>query len=480
MKSMTRRAFFRRAAGTAVLAASYPKKTVLATERLPNIVVVVLDTVRADHLGCYGYARNTTPNIDAFAQCAMRYTRAKATAPWTLPSHASLFTGCYSFEHGTHWHRRQPGSGDGGQAGSSSAPTFPIPLDNAFLTLAEAFRALGYDTGGFSANTAFTTPRLGIAQGFDTYEVREMPGVELNSMLQPWLLARGEKPFFLFINYMDAHLPYNNLERSGVLDHPLTGDDSRDLMNRLQDHILPDTSHPILRELVRELVDCYDMGVANADHAFGQLSGQLARLGLLENAIVIVTSDHGEYFGEHHLTGHCKDVYEEVLAVPLLIRHPGSSGAETSDNLVSLAHVPSLIFSALPDAVKPPPEFVKHAPGECIVIAESHYTQPGLMLEPAYRKRFDRVRFAAYAVNKKYIESSDGDHELFDLATDPEEAHSLIAGEPGTARAMQTALTEFLSKHGPDEDTIRRRDAAPAPRLTPEELEEMRALGYLD
>jgi arylsulfatase A-like enzyme len=479
VKTMTRRTFFGSAAGASLLAASHRPCRVSAAERPPNVVLLVLDTVRADHLGCYGYARNTTSNIDAFAAQATRYTRAKATAPWTLPSHASMFTGRYSFEHGAHWHRNTASDDDPTQ--DKQLPTSSAPLAERFLTLAETFDALGYDTGGFSANTAFTTARRGIPQGFVTYEVEELPGIELNRKIHPWLSARGEKPFFMFVNYMDAHLPYNNIERTDILGYPLTNEDSRDLTNRLEHDVLNFPSRPIPKDLASLLIDQYDMGVANADHAFGQLWKQMADLGLMENTIFIVTSDHGEYFGEHHLTGHTKDVYEEVINIPLLIRQPGLLKPATSHQLVSLAHMPSLIFSALPNAMKPPPELVKHVPGESIIVAEAHYTQPGMMLEPKYLKRFDRVRFAVYSGNMKYIESSDGRHELFNLGSDPMESNNRIMDQADSAEAMQAMLDEFRSRHRLDDAALRKSSAAQPPTpLTPEEIEQMRALGYLE
>ncbi len=480
MSAISRRSFLGGAAVGGVLAASRGRRPALAGGRPPNVVIVVLDTVRADHLGCYGYERQTTPSIDAFAARAVRYTRAKATAPWTLPSHASMFTGQYPFEHGAHRHPPRPEGGEAGQHPDLGTKAVSLPLAGGALTLAEVFGARGYATAGFSANSVFTTARYGIAQGFATYEVMEMDGLELNRYVRPWLEAHAREPFFLFVNYMDAHLPYNVTLREGVLDGPLCPMDCQELTRHLGEAVLTDPAQPRVKELARDLIGQYDMGVANADRAFGQLCRQLAHFEAMENTVVIVTSDHGEYFGEHKLTSHGNDVYEEVIAVPLLMRHPGVLGEETCEQLVSLAHVPSLVFAALGQDAELPPELAKHAPGEAVVLAEAHYARPGSIGGSAQRRRLHRVRFAAYADDRKYVASSDGRHELYDLAADPRETRSLSIAELHRAEAMQTALDTFRLKHGPGAAAVHERSRIPAPQLTREEIEAMRALGYLD
>ena len=248
---------------------------------MPNVVLLVLDTVRAGHLGCYGYARRTSPAIDAFATDATRYACARATAPWTLPSHASMFTGRFPFEHGAHRYK--------GSFLLHLAKIHSKPLPERWPTLAEALRAEGYATGGFTANSGYTARRYALCQGFDTYEVDRQPAVMLNGRVFRWLDGQKGNPFFLFVNYMDAHYPYNTTPRPGLLDvPPLPG---KKPFNKLSEHVMPGGSAPLPSELVQCVTDQYDTGIANADLAVGELLNALRDLGVYDQTMVIVASD---------------------------------------------------------------------------------------------------------------------------------------------------------------------------------------------
>jgi hypothetical protein len=171
----------------------------------PNVVLLTLDTVRADHLGCYGYSRATSPRLDAFARGATLYRRSFSSAPWTLPSHASLFTGRYSFEHGA----RNLRSRDPGRSFSALAP--------GHYTLAEALKERGYATAAFVANTGLLSRRCGVNQGFDVYQTRRLPAREINAAGLEFMRKARKRPFFLFLNYMEAHRPYDARPRPGLL-----------------------------------------------------------------------------------------------------------------------------------------------------------------------------------------------------------------------------------------------------------------------
>jgi len=179
----------------------------------PNVVLLVLDTVRSDHLGCYGYGRPTSPGIDAFARGATRYTRSLSAAPWTVPTHASLFTGKAPLAHGAHTIKIE----------ARGHPDVR-PLDDDALTLAEVFAAEGYDTAAFAANTAFLARQWKLDQGFQTYHLERVRADALNRSVFAWLDAHGDEPFFLFVNYIDAHRPYDTRPRRGFLDPPASQD----------------------------------------------------------------------------------------------------------------------------------------------------------------------------------------------------------------------------------------------------------------
>jgi len=219
---------------------------------LPNIVLITLDTVRSDHIGCYGYARNTTPRIDQLANTATRYTRALATSSWTVPVHASLFTGRFPFENGAHAFEVPAGTVNN---------TNPLPA--SAVTLAEVLSDRGYMTGAFVANEAFLSPRWQLNQGFETYIVDREYAPMINERAYRWLDAAKTRPFFMFVNYIDAHRPYNTRPRPGLTEVPVVQDTGA-LLDSLVDAVMPGTGE-VPAELAARVVDQYDTAIANID-----------------------------------------------------------------------------------------------------------------------------------------------------------------------------------------------------------------------
>jgi arylsulfatase A-like enzyme len=277
------------------------------------VVLITLDSLAASHLGCYGYERDTSPYIDAFAAGATLYQRAFATAPWTLPTHASMMTGRFPFEHGAHTFK------------INDHVVREYPLDESFLTLAEALKQEGFETAAFTANTAYLDPRWNLSQGFDVYENKRLQGEHINQKIFDWLDSHRSDRFFLFINYMDTHGPYNTRkprERPDFLDHVSTRKTDPmfdDLTARL---IEGDEPHPEAE--LRLLGDLYDIAIANVDEYLQALFDRLRDLGLYDELMIVVTSDHGEYFGEHGLVEHSKDDFREAL--PALLGEEASAG----------------------------------------------------------------------------------------------------------------------------------------------------------
>jgi len=429
----------------------------------PNVVLIVLDTLRVDHLGCYGYDRPTSPQIDAFARGATRYLRSFSTAPWTLPSHASMFTGKYPFEHGAHTIKT-----DTPRAHNAR------PLDLRHLTLAEALRSVGYETAAFVCNEGYLGRWTQVDQGFDTYFVKFMLAARMNERIFEWLQQRDPiRPFFLFVNLMDTHRPYNSTPRPGLLDPPPSGNPGK-LLTQLAEAVLPGDG-PVPQDLRQRVIDHYDTAVANVDEQVGRLLDELKRLGLLDASLVIVTSDHGEYFGEHHLVEHSKDVYQPALHVPLLIKRPGQQAASATDAITTSATLPNLILREMPLRIAQQylPAFAD-APGNHLPIVENYYSRPKDIFGKPWSWRFRRVRTATYQWPYKYIRSSDGQNELYNLEADPDEATNLVDRAPEVAGRMADRLEEFQSARKrytpPTEATV---------EMSQEELRRMEALGYL-
>jgi arylsulfatase A-like enzyme len=302
----------------------------------PNVLLIVLDTARALSMSLYGYGRTTTPSIDTLARNGAVFTQAWAPAPWTLPSHASMFTGRQAFEHGADW---------------------TVPLDGRFPVIAEAFGAQGYATGGFAANAVYCGYESGLTRGFqhftdyvptigeifyssslirrlsDNPSIRRLVGYhdilgrqtagDVNRHFLGWLDGVGARPFFAFLNYFDAHgpilppAPYDTMFSSA----------SRAYLDGLR-HWSHQAGFPrpwdlSAKEQDRE-VAAYDAAIAYMDAQVGRLMAELKSRNMLKNTIVIVTADHGEMFGENGVYSHGNSLYRPVLWVPLVMIGPGS------------------------------------------------------------------------------------------------------------------------------------------------------------
>jgi arylsulfatase A-like enzyme len=313
----------------------------------PNVLLIVLDTVRRRDVSLYGYARPTTPALSRWAAGGAVFEDAIATAPWTLPSHGSLLTGQLPEELG------------GG--------AFDRSLRSPTPSLAELLRAQGYQTAGFVANMLYTSYETGLSRGFMVWDghprryalqtivlncplaqtglfirlsrarslgaLRDaMSEFRLRLSLYPadaykpasrvvdgflgWQAGLGERPFFALLNFNDAHGPYRSPPR---------------IRARFQGS--------------RPEIDAYDAAIAYIDEELDRLFGELSRRGALEHTLVIVTSDHGEQFGGHRLTGHANSLYLNLLSVPLVLRFPGRvpSGRRVTEP-VTLRDVPATIL----------------------------------------------------------------------------------------------------------------------------------------
>lgn len=419
----------------------------------PNVLLIVLDTVRADRLGFQGYGRDTTPRLDQFASHAVRFEQARATAPWTLPSHVSMFTGRLHHEMDISAYRT---------------------IDKSYPMLAELLRDHGYATAGFVANTFNCNAAYGLDRGFARYEdfrqnqvismlealnstelgrnVFHYAGVAYNLGLDPdfgrkdaatinrdalsWLSGQGERPFFVFLNYFDAHDPYVLPEGTKAKFGPASPTREQDSFLRLWSWVNRRTLTPSDITLLR---DAYDDGIAYLDDQLGRLFDELGRRKLLENTLVIVTSDHGEHLGEHRLYGHAKSLYRQETHVPLLMFGlPRIPEGRTVSQPVSLRDLPATIFDLL--------GILDHSPfpGQSLARfwagkeGEAPATDP-VLSETILRTTVSRNPNRAPALRGPmqaiadgqfdYIVNSDGVEELYNFVTDPEELSDLARND---------------------------------------------------
>ena len=318
-----------------------PAPQVRAAGQRPNIIFLVIDTLRADRLGCYGDARGLSPTIDRLASEGILFERAIAQSPWTLPSVASYFTG---FNPGVHHvtSYRQVWD-DTTAAGRVSL------LSDEFVTLAELLRDAGYATAGFSAN-GFVAPQYGFAQGFDhfTYKQfilspedpegkRKTNGRALNNAAVKWLRERDSaaRPFFLYMHYMDVHARYdaNQTYVDPLVDAVAAQPDKRPLSQQEVEQFgkflakstvgfRKDPKHSPLFKYADYWDARYTAGVPQIDQYLGELRDKLREMGLWDDAYVILAADHGEALGEHRIWSHGMSAHQNQLHVPLILRWP--------------------------------------------------------------------------------------------------------------------------------------------------------------
>ncbi len=434
--------------------------------RAGRVIVISLDTLRADRLSLYGYERPTSPELERFASQATVYTRAQAAAPWTLPSHVSLFTGKHPYEHGARtWPVEQLAAlqSKGWTPNNNAAP-----LADGHTTLAEVLQAEGYATAAVVCNLAFMDPHYGVAQGFDLYDQKRTKWQGVNKRALRWIDEQGEQPFFLFLNYMDTHRPVNRTPRPGFEDASAYGD----ALLKVGPLVLnPDAEVPT--DLLQACHDQYDLSIANLDEGLGQLFDGLRERGLFEGTTILITSDHGEFLGEKRLIEHSKDVYQGVLHVPLLLKAPGQQEARTDERWIGHVHMAGLLLEHLELANREAAEalLVHHRRGLDPLLSENYYTRHKDLKAP-WGDRFRRVRRTLVEGPWKYIESSDGQHELYDLDADPLEETSLVDSAPIRFAELRAAMARLLG------------DIEPAPLpgtlapLSEEHLEVMSDLGY--
>jgi arylsulfatase A-like enzyme len=414
----------------------------------PNVLLIVLDTVRADRLSLYGYGRDTTPNLSRLAREGIRFDRARATAPWTLPSHASMFTGRWPHELFSRAHQ---------------------PLDETYPTLAEFLRDRGYETAGFVANNYFCNSWFGLDRGFVHYEdhfdgeLTISPAAALrcsevgNRLLQlagtrssvpfqrkyaerinrdflGWLSRRGgDRPFFAFLNYIDAHDPY--LLPDGAEYHFGAGPQSPADWSILAAWSLLDKK--LLRE--REITlarDGYDDCLAQLDEQLGRLLDALRERGVFNDTLVIITSDHGEHLGEHRLFGHAESLYRPEIDVPLLILAPsGIPSGQVVRETISLRDLPATVVERIGMGTDSPfpgrslarlwdPSLAQGRLAPDPVLSEISRDQG--VVDPRSPSPFPPGLMQSLAAERKvYIRYGDGSEALFDLDSDPAELRNL-------------------------------------------------------
>jgi arylsulfatase A-like enzyme len=459
----------------------------------PDVVIVVLDTVRADHLGAYGYARPTSPHFDALARDGTLFLDATSPATWSLPSHASLFTGRFPSSHGAHDEH--------------------LLLATGIPTIAERFAAAGYDTRSFTAN-AWITDSLGMTRGFrwtdeawrrgdvaQTFQSMyrlldrlgfggaDKGGAQVATNVETWLVARppDDRPAFTFVNFIEAHFPYHQLPPYWLGRFTTR---SRRELRAVSTQLMMAAfggAPPVGPEVVEQATAMYDAGVAYADDLLGRLVDALRRRGTLDRTILIVLADHGELLGEHGEFGHGRSVYEPVLHVPLLVRYPPRIAA---DRRVTTPVSAAGVFATALDLAGLPPEpgvqvgslvpVIDGAPHPGPVLAEQFAAVLGSAIDADDPLLDERARLRAYRVGRqKLVDAEPGGTFFFDLDADPGEAHDVAMQQRSRVATLRDSLEGWRERLGLRD--LRAAVGAPAPApIDPAARDRLRQLGYVE
>jgi arylsulfatase A-like enzyme len=433
-----------------------------------NVIVVLLDTFRADRMGTYGAKPGITPRIDQFAANGVVFSQAFSHAPWTLPSVASIFTSQVPDQHGA-----------GGRMGAFKA------LPPEALTMAEVFQRHGARTGAIS-NVIFLTESFGAMQGFDTLDaVASGDNTTLRNATATtdaaleWIEKNDDQRFFLFVHYFDPHLKYDppqpfRRDHAGAADTE-SGDF---LFGSVADMLsLRRGERRLTRGLVTRLEKLYNGEIAYVDHEVGRLLSSLRDRGIDQNTIILLTADHGEEFLDHGGFEHGHALYDELLHVPLIVWEPGTlssapANAEPAQKIVrtTVRHVdvaPTLFeLTGIPGESSFSGRSLasllagNHEPGRS-VLSQGTLWGPG-------RNAFRHHGF-------KLIERSDsGSIQLFDVEDDPAEENDLSQSDTDEGSSMREELKivlQSLQGGGTENEAM---------ELDEQQRQQLRALGYLD
>ncbi len=419
----------------------------------PNIVLVTIDTLRADHLGSYGYARPTSPNLDALAARGVRFEHCYSTSSWTVPAMNSLVTGVTPAVHGiVHGDLAEPSGG--------GAPTVVMQetLSDAWTTLAEVLKARGYATAGFSTNGHLVRGQ-GFAQGFDTFDETCVwrRAACINPRVLAWLDSPAARPpFFLWVHYFDPH-------------QDDTRDDRRYDPPPPYDGLFAAAGPP--RGVARSMA-LYDGEIRYTDTELGKLLDRVAAI--TTPTLVVVTADHGEEFLERGNWGHTKTVYDELVRVPLIVVPPGSTEGRTVATDVGLLDV----MPTLADVAGAPP--VAGLEGTSLVplldggAAPAAFADRGLYAETRRWSWLDR-RSWIVGSTKLVADRSSGTRKLYDLRADPGERTDLSRARKPVVKSLLGAMKRYLRRvdaRGAAKPPLRREDDQ-------ERIQKLRSLGYL-
>ncbi len=422
-----------------------------------NVILISIDTLRADHLGSYGYKQNSSPNLDRFAnEDAILFERCISSAPSTEPSHASIFTSLIPSHHGAFFAKR-------------------VPIPDDMITMAEILKKHGYSTVSFNEGGQ-VSDAWGFAQGFDEYV--SLPGIGINHKFGrivehalDWLSKNdNETPKFLFLHTFETHHPYTPNERF-----------IKDMGNNYQGTIPNKIMVNLLKSINKReislsktdrqhIINIYDAEIRSMDNSFAQLVQGLKDRSLYDETMIIFTSDHGEEFGEHGKMGwHSHSLWNELLHVPLIIKFPGKrfKGKRINPQVRSIDILPTMLDVL---KIKPLPMFEGRT---MMRLLQGKRDGPRPAVSQQDGMNDARPVTLQTGKWKYYLRNAKGSARLFDLNNDPGEKKNVSKQHPEIFRELGVQLKKILNN--------RPTPVQGSPIKMKEPLvEKLKALGYLD
>ncbi|MCR4409646.1 MAG: sulfatase [Candidatus Saccharicenans sp.] len=428
----------------------------------PNVILIVADALRADHLGCYGYKRQTSPNIDQFASTGLMFERAYTNASWTQPAIATLMSSLYPHEHGAcYWN-------DG--------------LSDRLLTLAEIFKNAGYKTMTIQTNPILSR-NYGFSQGFDIYSQKNQARAEeVAKYFINWLGKNKKHRFFAYLHFMDTHAPYNVPEEYGFAfranaNQIFKAGQFKPIDVRLMNLIG-------LRDEDRfGLLGLYDGAIKYLDINFGLIMERLKELNLLDNTLIIFTSDHGEELFEHNNFDHGHSQYQEILRIPLIIGYGSKLNPDKIAFPVQLVDLMPIILQIA--YLKQKPELFegynltdivggkrKEVFSEIILLGDEKkalITDNWKLIENSGRIHSDTLELYG-DITRYVVPELKENYELYDLSADPGEKFNLAESNESQARKLKAILRKYKVRSDLIFEPL---------KLKERRLEVMRSLGYI-
>ncbi len=425
--------------------------TAVAPLETANVVLIAVDTLRADHLGFYRYGREVSPNLDALARDSLVFQRAIAPAPWTLPSFSGVFTGYHPMALGI------------------SDEALPLPAEA--VTLTQVLCEAGYQTAGVVSHI-YVSSRYGFDRGFEDWDESasgghayvSSPRVTTQAIQFMDRFAEQERPFFLFVHYFDPHFDYTE-HAEFSFSQGYTGtvrseaDNIQELMELARTGSLDEESLGYLR-------DSYDSEIAFTDHHIGKLLQHLKHEGLYDDSLIVFLADHGEMFAarSERWIGHTSYVYDSLVRVPLLLKLPGRTRIARVEPPVTTVDVTATILDVV--------QLQSSLPGHSLLDVTESSARP-VFSQTRRGAAYDAVAEGRW---KLIHDRTAGSARLFDIVDDPGELRDVASAHPEEATHLQQLLDQWLAEL----DLQSREFAEVAPlELSEEEEERLRRLGYV-